>query len=95
MADPPARLPPLADQEPWSRLIEERLFDDTWFIDCDIDEAMRRVYERQVANGKPPEVVSHRIETNDRPNAELVEATKQRARLVLPSLPLGETEISE
>lgn len=38
--------PPRADEPPWDQLAS--LFDDTWFIDCDVDIAMERVYQRQV-----------------------------------------------
>lgn len=71
--------------EPWSQLL--KLFDDTWFIECDIDTAMQRVYERQTGHGVPPAVSRQRISGNDRPNAELIETTKGNARLVVPSLP--------
>jgi hypothetical protein len=36
-----------ADEPPWHELVD--LFDDTWYIDCDVDVAMGRVYDRQVA----------------------------------------------
>ncbi len=35
-----------ADEAPWDELAA--LFDDSWYVDCDIDVAMQRVYERQV-----------------------------------------------
>lgn len=35
-----------ADEPPWDELAA--LFDDTWYIDCDVDVAMQRVYDRQV-----------------------------------------------
>lgn len=75
----------LLDLEPWDQLAG--LFDDTWFIDCDIDTAMQRVYERQVGDGRQPEVVRGRIADNDRPNAELIMLHKQRARVIVPSVP--------
>lgn len=36
-----------ADEPPWHELAD--LFDDTWYIECDVDVAMERVYDRQVA----------------------------------------------
>lgn len=36
----------LLDVQPWLQL--RSLFDDTWFVDCPIDLAMQRVFERQV-----------------------------------------------
>lgn len=47
-------LRPPADLEPWAGLAG--LFDEAWFVDCDIDEAMARVYARQTGHGVAPEV---------------------------------------
>ena len=74
----------LLDQSPWDEL-QTRLLDDAWFVDVDLEVAMARVYARQVGNGRDPEVVKGRIAGNDRPNAELVEACKKSARVVVPS----------
>jgi len=63
------------------------LFNDTWFVDCDIDTAMDRVFVRQTGNGISPEVSRQRIAGNDRPNAELIAETKLRARLIVTSVP--------
>ncbi|EFN54119.1 hypothetical protein CHLNCDRAFT_135485 [Chlorella variabilis] len=73
--------------EPWWRL--RQLFDDTWFIDCQLDVAMQRVFERQTGNGVAAEVSRWRIAANDRPNAEQVETTRGRAALVVPTLLLS------
>lgn len=35
-----------AGEAPWDQLAA--IFDDSWYVDCDIDVAMQRVYERQV-----------------------------------------------
>ena len=72
----------LLDIEPWNRLI----FNETWFIDCDIEESMKRVYTRQTRNGVPPRESRHRIETNDRPNALQIQQTAERAHVCVPSL---------
>ena len=42
----------------------------------------------QEAIGVPPQVAAQRVATNDRPNAELVAATRAYADVVVPSLPL-------
>lgn len=77
-----------ADEEPWRRLAGE-VFDDTWYVECDLDVAMDRVFERQTAGGRvAPEVSRRRVRANDRPNAELAERSKGRAALLVPSLPL-------
>lgn len=72
--------------EPWRQL--RSVLDESWFIDCDLDDAMQRVYGRQVAIGLRPEVSRERIRSNDRPNAELIAQTSAHADLVVPSLPL-------
>lgn len=74
----------LLDMEPWNRL--RYVFNETCFIDCDIDEAMRRVYNRQTRNGATPRESRHRIETNDRPNALQIQETAEAAHVLVPSL---------
>lgn len=61
------------------------LLDDTWFVDCPVDVAMERVFQRQVALGLAAEVSHGRIAGNDRPNAELVAASKGVAGVLVPS----------
>lgn len=56
-------------------------------MDCDIDEAMQRVFERQTGHGVEPEASRGRIAGNDRPNAELIAGTAGRASRVLASIP--------
>jgi pantothenate kinase len=74
----------LLDEEPWAALKRD-YFDDTWFIDVDIDVAMGRVFERQVAIGLDPETSRARIKGNDRPNAELIMRSKSAAKVIVPS----------
>lgn len=71
------------EQDPWVQL--RGLFDDAWFVDCPVDLAMQRVFDRQVAIGLAPDVSLGRIAGNDRPNAVLVNASKGAARLLVPS----------
>jgi len=59
------------------------LFDQTWFLDVGLDDAMERVARRQAADGVPEETSRARVETNDRPNGALVASTKERADLVV------------
>lgn len=42
----------LLPAEPWWRLQE--LWDDTWYVDCCLEEAMGRVFARQVRRAHPP-----------------------------------------
>jgi pantothenate kinase len=83
----------LVDLEPWSQLWQEEetelpvILDDTWYVDCELDVAMHRVFKRQIGNGVDAKVSRGRIERNDRPNAQLIEGTKSKSMLVVPSLP--------
>ncbi|KAK9813528.1 hypothetical protein WJX73_005109 [Symbiochloris irregularis] len=78
----------LLDEPPWDAIKE--LMDESWFVDADIEAALERVIQRQVANGAPHKEAAHRVATNDRVNAELVYKSRARADLVLPYLPLAE-----
>ena len=40
--------------------------DDTWYVDCCVDEAMRRVFRRQTGNGVAAQTSRWRIAANDR-----------------------------
>lgn len=75
----------LLDLPPWQDL--QNVFHETWYIDCDVDTAMDRVFERQVGHGRTPEVARWRVENNDRKNALLIAETAARADLLVPSLP--------
>jgi pantothenate kinase len=70
-------------EEPWVQM--QAVFDDLWFVDCPIDVAMQRVYHRQTSIGLLPTESESRIASNDRPNAELVNACKGAARVLVPS----------
>ena len=74
------------DEEPWCGI--RQIVDETWYIDSDTEAAMERVFARQTGNGATPEVARRRVETNDRLNAMQISATKDRAHLVIPALPL-------
>ena len=76
----------LSDEEPWRRI--KAIVNESWYIDSDVEEAMERVCARQTGNGSPPEVARKRVDTNDRLNALQISATKERATLVIPALPL-------
>lgn len=73
-----------ADVEPWSRL--DFLLDQRWYIDCKLEEAMRRVFRRQTRNGLHPKEARRRIDTNDRPNARQIALCASRADVIVPSL---------
>ena len=78
----------LLDEDPWCRL--RTLFDESWFLEVDIDLCLSRVKGRMRAAGMSEDVADHRIARNDRPNAELVVATgperaDRRLGEILPS----------
>eukprot|EP00899_Mesostigma_viride_P021699 jgi/Mesvir1/29530/Mv14933-RA.1 len=72
---------------PWGTLAQ--VFDERWFIECDIDVAMDRVWKRHVKTGKPEDVATKRISGNDRPNAVEIATTMPNADLVVPSLDIN------
>lgn len=75
----------LLDEPPWVELRSGGLLDESWFVSLGVDAAMARVAARQVANGAAPAAAAARVESNDRPNAELVAATARHARVLVPS----------
>jgi pantothenate kinase len=52
------------------------MLDERWFIAADVDDAMARLAERHVRTGVAAslEEAKARVDANDRPNAELVDA---------------------
>lgn len=77
----------LLEQPPWNALRD--VFHETWYIDCDMEESLRRVFHRQTRNGAPARVARHRIETNDRLNAMDIYETADVADVMIPSLPFS------
>lgn len=77
----------LLPERPWADLVEEKAYDETWFVDTDVDEAMRRVTERHVRVGRTEAEARTRAETNDGPNARLiVEKCRSLADVLIPSV---------
>ncbi|KAL7113018.1 hypothetical protein ACP275_04G036800 [Erythranthe tilingii] len=74
----------LLDEDVWRDI--SSTFDEKWFIDVDIEKSMERVLRRHISTGKPPDVAKWRIDYNDRPNAELIIKSKQRADLIIKSV---------
>nr|QKY15299.1 putative uridine kinase C227.14 [Polytomella parva] len=73
----------LLDQNPWNCLKDERIFDESWFLDVSLDDAMARVLRRQLRMGTPEDIAEYRIRTNDRPNGELINESKKRADVLI------------
>lgn len=77
----------LLDVAPWDQLAE--LFDDSWYVDTDIDTALERLLQRQMRDNKrSEEEVRSRIASNDRPNAELIHSmSRGRADVIVAPVP--------
>ena len=61
------------------------LLDEVWFCALRDDVRLERLLARHVAFGKPPDVARAWVAAVDEPNAALIEATRARADLVVPS----------
>lgn len=59
------------------------LLDETWFLDTPLETCMHRVHARHVAGGLTAAQATEKINTNDRPNAQLIAATASRADHVI------------
>lgn len=71
----------LLDEGPWGQL--KALFDESWMLEVDVDTAMANVLRRQVGNGAEPAAAAERVQSNDRPNALLVAASRPRADVII------------
>ena len=77
----------LLTDEPWRELWDGdgALLDERWFVATTVDDAMARVTRRHVAVGRTPEEARARADGNDRPNGELVWASRDNADVIVPS----------
>jgi pantothenate kinase len=64
--------------------------DEVWFCDPDPAVRMQRLVARHVAFGKEADRAASWVGAVDVPNAELVEATRDRADLIVPATVLDE-----
>lgn len=71
----------LMDQEPWPWVRAE--LDETWYVELDEAERMRRLVARHVRFGKDPAFAEAWIAAVDEPNARLIEAGRARADLIV------------
>jgi pantothenate kinase len=60
------------------------LLAEVWYVDLAGPERVRRLLRRHVASGKTEDAAREWIDRVDEPNARLVEATRERADLVVP-----------
>ena len=64
-------------EQPWARLLDENCFDETWYVNCPVNEATKRVIDRHIRTGKTKEAMELRAYSNDMVNAKLVDANKR------------------
>jgi pantothenate kinase len=64
------------------------LLDEVWFCALDEGERLRRLVDRHVTFGKAPAAARAWVEAVDEPNAALIEATRDRADLVVTDVVL-------
>jgi len=74
----------LLDYYPWDGLRD--VFDEKWFVDCALDEAMQRVQARHIETGISPEQAAVKVRDNDRINGELIQTTRRYADVVVLSI---------
>ena len=72
-------------EQPWARLVDENCFDETWYVNCHVNEATKRVIDRHIRTGKTKEAAELRAYSNDMVNAKLVDANKRFTDLMIPN----------
>ncbi|MGP3944199.1 MULTISPECIES: nucleoside/nucleotide kinase family protein [Streptomyces] len=71
----------LLDEAPWLPVRE--LLDETWWVDLDTEERVRRLIDRHERFGKPREVAERFVLTSDEANARLVAPGRAAADFVV------------
>jgi pantothenate kinase len=71
----------LLEQSPWDRVRD--LLDESWFLDLDPAERVRRLVARHIAHGRSQAEAQQFVLTSDQANAFLVEPSSDRADLVI------------
>jgi len=71
----------LLDQGPWDRVKD--LLDESWFLDLDESERIRRLVARHVEFGRTPAEAQRFVLASDQANARLIELSRNRADLVI------------
>lgn len=71
----------LLDEGDWARV--RPLLDEVWFCELDEEERVRRLVARHKEFGKGHDEAVAWVDRSDRPNAELVAGTRERADLVV------------
>jgi pantothenate kinase len=71
----------LLESGPWSSV--QPLLDECWYIEGPEDKRLRRLIARHVEFGKSPDEAHAWVHRSDEANARLIEATRDRADLVV------------
>lgn len=79
-----------ADEPPWSHI--KPLLTEAWYVDCNLERAMDRVYLRHVSTGNSTEVAASRVQNNDKLNALLIYKTMKYADIIIDSAPYKNME---
>jgi pantothenate kinase len=75
----------LYDIQPWDRL--RGVFEERWFISCDLGVARERVIKRHISTGETEEIATFRADNNDLLNGRLIdEVSRKFADRVVESL---------
>jgi len=72
----------LVQDDAWRRV--RGYLDEVWYTDLDQSERLRRLVDRHVAFGKPPDQAVAWATGTDERNAELIRATRRYADLIVP-----------
>ncbi|MFC5379251.1 nucleoside/nucleotide kinase family protein [Aquipuribacter nitratireducens] len=76
----------LVDREPWSQVRD--LLAEAWFVEASPQERTARLVVRHEAGGRSPEAARAWADTVDGSNAVLIDATRERADLVVSGVAL-------
>jgi len=75
----------LFDEAPWNEVAS--LLDETWFVELDQDERLRRLTARHLKFDNDAAIAEWRATGNDERNARLVAAGNQRSAIVIDHTP--------
>jgi len=71
----------LLDEDAWPRT--QKLLNESWFVDVNNNRRMARLVARHIKYGKSPEAAHAWAHGTDQRNAELIEATRIRADVIV------------
>ncbi|MFB9800463.1 nucleoside/nucleotide kinase family protein [Streptomonospora salina] len=72
----------LAEDAPLWREVQA-LLTDLWYVDADDDTREARLIDRQLDGGRSPEDAREWVQRSDRPNGEIVKATREKCSRIV------------